>query len=159
MLVEKSWGPNEHLSSFAGSDFEVWTVADDALSSPAISVTFSTCLLLSSFLSTSLLEGSVIFAFSGIDCRTNKMSGGNHFFELNTGAKIPSIGLGTWNADHGLISDALTAAVLVKTLSGYSKDDIFFTSLNVFLLLKLQIGYRHIDCAGYYGNQKQVFAI
>lgn len=36
------------------------------------------------------------------------------FFELNTGAKIPSVGLGTWRAEPDLISDAITTAVKVR---------------------------------------------
>lgn len=36
------------------------------------------------------------------------------FFELNTGAKIPSVGLGTWAADTGVIVDAITTAVKVQ---------------------------------------------
>ncbi|XP_010435729.1 PREDICTED: aldo-keto reductase family 4 member C10-like isoform X2 [Camelina sativa] len=39
----------------------------------------------------------------------------------DTGAKIPSVGLGTWQADPGLIGNAVEAAV--------------------------KIGYRQIDCA------------
>lgn len=35
------------------------------------------------------------------------------FFELNTGAKIPSIGLGTWQSAPGLVADAVTAAIKV----------------------------------------------
>lgn len=52
------------------------------------------------------------------------------FFELNTGAKIPSVGLGTWRADHGLIGDALATAI--------------------------KVGYRHIDCAQLYENEEEI---
>lgn len=38
---------------------------------------------------------------------------GPMYFELNTGAKIPSIGLGTCKAEPGLVSDAVIAAVKV----------------------------------------------
>ncbi|KAJ4970841.1 hypothetical protein NE237_003940 [Protea cynaroides] len=52
------------------------------------------------------------------------------FFELNTGAKIPSVGLGTWQADPGLVGDAIVLAV--------------------------KAGYRHIDCATLYANEKEI---
>lgn len=35
------------------------------------------------------------------------------FFELNTGAKIPSVGLGTWQSDPGLVGNAVAAAIKV----------------------------------------------
>ena len=35
-------------------------------------------------------------------------------FVLNTGAKIPSVGLGTWQSDNGLVGDAVYAAVKVS---------------------------------------------
>ncbi|KAG8376944.1 hypothetical protein BUALT_Bualt09G0116700 [Buddleja alternifolia] len=52
------------------------------------------------------------------------------FFELNTGAKIPSVGLGTWQAAAGVVGDAVTAAI--------------------------KAGYRHIDCAQRYSNEKEI---
>ncbi|XP_050383747.1 NADPH-dependent aldo-keto reductase, chloroplastic-like [Argentina anserina] len=52
------------------------------------------------------------------------------FFELNIGAKMPSVGLGTYRSDTHLIGDVLTSAV--------------------------KMGYRHIDCARMYGNEKEI---
>lgn len=34
-------------------------------------------------------------------------------FGLNNGAKIPSVGLGTWKAAAGVVGDAITAAIKV----------------------------------------------
>lgn len=52
------------------------------------------------------------------------------FFELNTGANIPSVGLGTWLAEPGVVADTIAIAV--------------------------NVGYRHIDCAQIYGNEKEI---
>jgi hypothetical protein len=38
-------------------------------------------------------------------------------FVLNTGAKIPSVGLGTWQADPGVVGDAVYTAVKVRSCS------------------------------------------
>ncbi|GMI65855.1 Aldo-keto reductase family 4 member C8 [Hibiscus trionum] len=52
------------------------------------------------------------------------------FFELNTGAKIPSVGLGTYGAKHGVLQNTVNTAI--------------------------KVGYRHIDCASMYNNEKEI---
>lgn len=58
--------------------------------------------------------------------------GGNGFQQplATKPATIPPLGFGTWNLDKTNVSEAVSAA--------------------------LQAGYRHLDCATIYGNQKEV---
>jgi len=53
-----------------------------------------------------------------------------HTLDLNTGAKIPVVGLGTWQAPKGEVGAAVKAAV--------------------------KVGYRHFDCAEIYGNEAEI---
>jgi len=57
------------------------------------------------------------------------------FKTLYNGARIPVIGLGTFGSDN---YDAQTIANAVKTA--------------------IKMGYRHIDCASVYGNEKEIGA-
>ena len=45
------------------------------------------------------------------------MAKGIRFFELNTGAKMPSVGLGTWKADPGVVGNTITTAIQVLLLN------------------------------------------
>lgn len=54
----------------------------------------------------------------------------NETFELNNGVKIPKLALGTWMIDDSIVADAVVNAI--------------------------KIGYRHIDTAQAYGNERGV---
>jgi diketogulonate reductase-like aldo/keto reductase len=54
----------------------------------------------------------------------------NRTFTLNTGAKIPAVGFGTWQAAPNEVEKAVEIA--------------------------LKSGYRHLDCAAIYRNEQEV---
>jgi alcohol dehydrogenase (NADP+) len=51
-------------------------------------------------------------------------------FIFRNGDAIPALGLGTWKSDPGEVYDAIREAIT--------------------------IGYRHIDCAAFYGNESVI---
>jgi len=53
------------------------------------------------------------------------------YYTLNSGFKIPALGLGTFQSEKGKLAEVLKKAILVD-------------------------GYRHIDCAKLYGNEEEI---
>lgn len=61
--------------------------------------------------------GGFVLLSLGMDCERESESG-PFFFELNTGAKMPAVGLGTWKAEPCVVGDAVIAAVKVGVVRG-----------------------------------------
>lgn len=59
-------------------------------------------------------------------CWKRNMSNEIRFFDLNTGAKIPSLGLGTWQSLPGTVGDAVITAVKVIAAL-FPSSDFYFT--------------------------------
>eukprot|EP01111_Echinosteliopsis_oligospora_P009843 TRINITY_DN2961_c0_g1_i1.p1 TRINITY_DN2961_c0_g1~~TRINITY_DN2961_c0_g1_i1.p1 ORF type:complete len:309 (-),score=86.11 TRINITY_DN2961_c0_g1_i1:44-970(-) len=61
------------------------------------------------------------------------MANNNTHFTLDNGTSIPALGFGTWSAEEG---DRASVGSLVKEA--------------------IKVGYRHIDCAAVYTNEKEI---
>nr|KJB76788.1 hypothetical protein B456_012G107300 [Gossypium raimondii] len=54
-----------------------------------------------------------------------KMAAAIRYFDLNTGAKIPSVGLGTWQAAPGVVGNAVATAIKIGlVLKKLSEDGV-----------------------------------
>jgi hypothetical protein len=57
------------------------------------------------------------------------------YFQLNTGAKIPSVGLGTWQAEPGVVAKAITTAIQVSIYLFIYLLFICFTKILIYFCL------------------------
>ncbi|KAH7062984.1 hypothetical protein BKA63DRAFT_429064 [Paraphoma chrysanthemicola] len=74
--------------------------------------------------------GEIFHAEPKIHTTINRMSSNQTTFRLNTGAEIPAVGFGTWQAAPGEAGKAVKVAV--------------------------KAGYRHLDCAPLYWNEAEI---
>ncbi|RAL52349.1 hypothetical protein DM860_007206 [Cuscuta australis] len=79
-------------------------------------------------------------------------------FVLNTGAKMPAVGLGTWQAEPGVVGQAVEAAI--KSARMNSPVGLVAFRRNITDCRPVKIvglaGYRHIDGARAYNNEKEI---
>lgn len=77
-----------------------------------------------------LVSGFLLMAGLGLTTSRQQQQQQQHPLSDSNHVYIPSLGFGTWNLDRSNASEAVSLAI--------------------------QAGYRHIDCAAAYGNQKEV---
>jgi hypothetical protein len=65
---------------------------------------------------------------------SEKMADGIRFFQLNTGAKVPSVGLGTWQASPGIVGEAVASAIKVFFFS-------FFISRGTMTMMMMMMNF------------------
>ncbi|CAB4284586.1 unnamed protein product [Prunus armeniaca] len=58
-------------------------------------------------------------------------------FELNTGARIPSLGLGTWQSSPGLVGDAVATAVKIGLVLKKLFEDVVVNREDLWVTSKL----------------------